>query len=49
MNENLLLSLVVEAMFNLRTFSKVIANANKIFQCSILHFEMYINCLDVEY
>ena len=49
MNGNLLLSLVVEVMFNLRTFSKNLANVNKIFQCSILHFEMYINCLNVEY
>ena len=51
MNENFLLfyfsTFVIEVMFNLRTFSQVFATVVKIFQYSILHFEMYINSLNV--
>ena len=33
---------------HLRTFSKVLATVIKIFQCSILHFQMYIISLNGE-
>ena len=39
---------VVEVMFNLRTFSQVLATVINLFKCSILYFEMYINSLNVE-
>ena len=45
-NETFLLSLLFS--FNLRTFSQVLSTVIKIFKCSILHFEMYINSLNVE-
>ena len=35
-------------MFNLRTFSHVLATVIKILLCSILYFEMYINSLNME-
>ena len=35
-------------MFNLRTFSQVLATVIKILLCSILYFEMYINSLNME-
>ena len=34
---------------HLRTFSQVLATVSKIFLCSILHFQMYINSLNGEY
>ena len=34
---------------HLMTFSQFLANVIKIFQCSILHFQMYINSLNGEY
>ena len=36
-------------MVNLRTFSHVLATVFKLFYCSILYFEMFINPLNVEY
>ena len=41
---------VVEVMFNIRTFSQVLAKATviKLFKCSILYTKMYINSLNVE-
>ena len=39
---------VVEVMFNLRTFSQVLATVINLFKCSILYFEMYINSVNVE-
>ena len=49
-NDNFLLSLfVVEVMFNLQPkFYKVLSTVIKIVYCSILHFEMFINSLNVE-
>ena len=41
-------SFLLSVMFNLRTFSQVLAAVIKLFQCSILYFEMYINSLNVE-
>ena len=49
MNENVLLSLFVEFMFKLRTFLQVLANVIKIFQCSILYSEIYINSLNADF
>ena len=49
MNENFCsFTFVVEVMFKLRTFSQVLATVIKLFWCSILYFEMYINSLNVE-
>ena len=44
-----LLLLKTCSTFNLRTFSQVLASVIKIFQCSILHFQMCINSLNGEY
>ena len=34
---------------HLRTFSQVLSTVIKILQCSIMHFQMYINSLKEEY
>ena len=36
-------------MFNIKTFSQVLATGFKIFLCSILHFQKYTNSLNGEY
>ena len=50
-NETFLLSFLLFkscSTFNLRTFSQVLSTVIKIFECSILHFKMYLNSLNVE-
>ena len=49
-NEKFLLSLLLLKSYStlsLRTLSQVLSTVIKLFQCSVLHFEMYINFLNV--
>ena len=48
MNENILLHFFVEFMFNANSFSQVLATVIKLFLCSNLHIDMYINSLNAE-